>query len=115
MITGGIGNDSMHGGGGNDVFTFCDNWGADTVEQLETGTVTLWFASENEGYWNAGSLTYSDGKNSVTVSGVAAEQITLKFGCKNEEDAAQFAALSDAGTFDAFTSQKIFEGKELLA
>ena len=109
VIVGGIGDDSMHGGGGDDVFTFCDNWGADTVEQLEDGLVTLWFASGSEENWNAGTLTYTDGANSVTVSGVSAEQITLKFGAGNEEDAERFAMLSGAGAFDAFTSQRVFE------
>ena len=110
VIAGGIGNDSMHGGGGDDIFTFCGNWGTDTVEQLETGTVTLWFADGNESKWNAETLTYTDGDNSVTVSGVSAEQITLKFGGVGD-DAVQFAALSDMGAFDAFTSRKIFEEK----
>ena len=106
VIAGGIGNDSLHGGGGNDVFTFCDNWGVDTVEQLESGTVTLWFASSDESNWNAETLTYTDGENSVTVSGVSAEKITLRFG---NDGSAQFAALSNAGAFDDFTSQRIFE------
>jgi len=114
VIAGGIGNDRMHGGGGNDVFMFCGNWGADTVEQLASGTVTLWFASGSMENWNAETLTYTDGANSVTVSGVTADQITLKFG---DDGSAQFAALSDMGAFDAFTSRKIFEesGKGILA
>ena len=104
----------MHGGGGDDIFTFCDNWGKDTVEQLETSSVTLWFACGSMEKWNASTLTYKDGDNSVTVSGVAAENITLKFGDDGSE---QFAALSDMGAFDRFTSQKIFEesGKGILA
>ncbi len=114
VIAGGIGDDSMHGGGGNDVFAFCDNWGVDTVGQLGTGTVTLWFASGDGSNWNAETLTYTDGCNSVTVSGVAADRITLKFG---DDGSAQFASLSDAGAFDAFTSQRIFEesGAGILA
>ena len=108
VIAGGIGNDSMHGGGGNDVFAFCDNWGADTVEQLADGTVTLWFASGDEPKWNPGTLTYTDGDNSVTVSGVSADKVELKFG-ENGKDAARFATLSGLGTFDAFTSRRIFE------
>ena len=106
VIIGGIGNDSMHGGGGNDVFVFCDNWGIDTVEQLASGKVTLWFASGDESNWNAETLTYTDGTNSVTVSGVSVEQVTLKFGDDGSE---LFAALSNAGAFDDFTSQRIFE------
>jgi len=117
VVAGGIGNDRLHGAGGDDVFTFCNNWGEDIVEQLETGSVTLWFASGSEENWNPETLTYSSGTNSVTVTGVAAEQVTLKFGGENEEDAAQFAALSEAGAFASFTSRRIFEesGKGLLA
>ena len=117
VIVGGIGDDRMHGGGGDDVFTFCGNWGADTVKQLETGTVTLWFASAGDtGVWDEASLTYTDGENSVTVSGVAADRITLKFGENSPEDAAQFTALSGLGAFDDFTSRKVFEeSKGLLA
>jgi len=118
VIAGGIGSDSMHGGGGNDVFAFCDNWGADTVEQLETGTVTLWFASGDESNWNAETLTYTDGENSVKVSGVTDEQVTLKFGSgETPEDADRFASLSGMGVFDAFTSRRVFEesGTGILA
>ena len=106
VIAGGIGDDKMHGGGGDDVFAFCGNWGKDTVQQLETGKVTLWFASGELTNWDESELTYSDGENSVTVKGVTAEQITLKFG---DDGSAQFASLSDLGAFDAFTSRNIFE------
>lgn len=109
VIVGGIGSDRMHGGGGNDVFTFCDNWGQDSVQQLETGTVTLWFRSGAETNWNAETLTYTDGKNSVTVKGVTADKITLKFGSDGSE---QYNALAAAGAFTQFTSQKIFEESE---
>ena len=114
VIAGGVGNDSMHGGGGNDVFAFCDNWGADTVEQLETGTVTLWFASGDESNWNAETLTYTDGENSVTVSGITAEQITLRFG---DDGSDEFAELTAAGAFFDATTERIFEesGKGMLA
>ena len=113
VITGGIGNDRMHGGGGEDIFTFCDNWGMDTVEQLAGGSVTLWFANGDESKWNAETLTYTDGDNTVTVKGVTS--VTLKFGGVGE-DAAMFATLSEAGAFKEFTSQKIFEeNKGLLA
>lgn len=116
VIAGGIGDDSMHGGGGNDVFTFCDNWGMDTVEQLMDGAVTLWFVSGDESNWDTETLTYTDGDNSVTVSGVFPEQVTLVFG-GNGEDAVLFAMLSDMGAFADFTSEKIFEesGAGLLA
>jgi len=114
VIVGGIGDDSMHGGGGNDIFTFYGNWGVDTVKQLETGSVTLWFANGDDSHWDASTLTYTDGDNSVKVSGVAAEQVTLRFGDDGSE---QFATLSGTGAFDDFTSQKIFEesGKGILA
>ena len=106
VIAGGIGNDRMHGGGGNDVFTFCDNRGTDTVEQLDSGSVTLWFVSGDESHWNASALTYTDGDNSVTVKGVSAEQVTLKF---SDDGSEQYAALASAGAFADFTSRKIFE------
>jgi len=114
VIVGGIGNDRMHGGGGNDIFMFCDNWGIDEVEQLAGGSVTLWFASGDESKWNAETLTYTDGGNSVKVKGVSS--VELKFGGVGD-DAAMFATLSEAGAFKEFTSQRIFEesGKGLLA
>ncbi len=116
VIAGGIGDDSMHGGGGNDVYTFCDNWGTDEVEQLAGGTVTLWFVEGSLDNWDEAAQTYTDGDNSVTVKGV--NSVELKFGSgTTPDDAAQFAALSDLGAFDAFTSRKIFEdfGKGILA
>lgn len=101
-IIGGIGDDSMHGGGGDDIFSFGGNFGTDTVEQLAGGTVTLWFESGSESNWNASTLTYTDGANSVKVSGIAAEDITLKFG---ETNSAIDGAFADAA------SEKIFEDK----
>ena len=114
VIAGGIGNDRMHGGGGNDVFTFCDNWGVDTVEQLATGSVTLWFAEGSLDNWDESTLTYTDGENSVTVSGVTADKVTLKFGDDGSE---QFASLTSAGAFFDATTERIFEesGKGILA
>jgi len=102
----------MHGGGGNDIFTFCDNWGVDNVEQLATGSVTLWFASGSKLNWNAETLTYTDGDNSVTVSGVTS--VALKFG---DDGSAQFAYLTSMGVFFDATSERIFEesGKGILA
>ena len=116
LIVGGIGNDRMHGGGGDDVFTFCENWGIDTIEQLAGCSVTLWFLSGDESKWDEATLTYTDGDNNVKVSGVSAEQVELKFGTgTTPSDAELFAALSDAGAFDAFTSRKIFEESGTLA
>jgi autotransporter passenger strand-loop-strand repeat protein len=106
VITGGIGNDTMHGGGGDDIFTFCENWGVDTVKQLSSGSVTLWFASGDIANWNEETLTYSDGVNSVAVSGVTAEQITLKFG---EEETSVFSELDDSGAFDEFSTMRVFD------
>ena len=106
VIAGGAGNDRMHGGGGNDVFTFGENWGNDIVHQLGTGTVTLWFASGGETNWDAETMVYTDGDNSVAVSGVTADKITLKFG---DDGSARYAALAQAGAFLGFTSERIFE------
>ena len=106
VIVGGIGDDSMHGGGGSDIFTFCENWGADTIEQLAEGSVTLWFLEGSMDNWDAASLTYTDGENSVTVSGVSAENVTLKFGVEQSE---VFVRLYYKEAFAEFASQKIFE------
>ena len=105
VIAGGIGNDSMHGGGGDDVFTFGYDFGVDTIEQLADGTVTLWFASGDIANWNAETLTYTDGENSVTVSGVAVDRIMLKF---DDDDPDRFAMLDDIGSFSDYTSERIF-------
>ncbi|MBR2426822.1 MAG: AIDA repeat-containing protein, partial [Lentisphaeria bacterium] len=99
IIIGGIGNDSMHGGGGDDVFCFGENWGKDTVEQLANGKVTLWFESGSESNWNASTLTYTDGTNSVKVSGVT--EVSLKFGGESPV----------TGAFLDAVSEKIFEDK----
>ena len=110
VIVGGAGNDSMRGGGGCDIFVFCENWGVDTVDLSENELATLWFASGDESNWDAETLTYTDGENSVTVSGIFADLVILKFGDDgSEEFAEQFAELSAAGAFDAYTSRKIFE------
>ncbi|MBE6369110.1 MAG: hypothetical protein E7056_02990 [Lentisphaerae bacterium] len=108
LIVGGIGNDSLHGGGGNDIFCFGDNFGKDTVEQLADGKVILWFESGSESNWNASTLTYSDGNNSVKVSGVTADKITLKFG---DDQSALYDKLAANGSFDDAASEKIFEDK----
>ncbi|MBR2963045.1 MAG: hypothetical protein IKC53_02415, partial [Lentisphaeria bacterium] len=80
VIVGGAGDDTLAGGGGNDTFTFGGNWGSDVVSQAATGTVTLWFESGSLANWDEATLTYTDGTNSVVVSGVAADKIALKFG-----------------------------------
>ena len=100
VIIGGIGNDSMHGGGGDDVFCFGCNWGNDTIEQLSGGSVTLWFEQGSVSNWNASTMTYSDGINSIKVSGV--DNVTLKFGDVNT---------AVAGAFLDAASEKIFEDR----
>ena len=105
VLAGGIGNDSMHGGG-SDIFTFCENWGNDTVEQLSGGTVTLWFVSGDESNWDAATLTYTDGTDSVKVTGVTADKVTLKFGDDGSE---QYTDLVALGAFMEQTTAGIFD------
>ena len=109
VITGGIGNDTMHGGGGKDIFTFGTNWGNDTVEQLAEGSVTLWFKDGSESNWNASTLTYSDGTNSVKVSGVSADNIALIFG---DDSSLLYDDLVSVGCFENSVTEKIFEDKD---
>ena len=106
VIVGGVGNDRMHGGGGNDIFVFCKGWGNDTVEQLVGGAVTLWFAEGDDMYWDSNSKTYDDGVNTVTVSGVLAENVQLRFGDDGSE---LYLNMVNAGAFDEFTGRRIFE------
>lgn len=112
LLAGGCGNDRMHGGGGNDTFTFSTNWGADVVEQLDGGKVTLWFASGSSAKWDAATLTYTDGDNSVSVRGVGADQVTLKFG---DDGSARYDVLEKIGAFADYSSSKIFEDKTTAA
>jgi autotransporter passenger strand-loop-strand repeat protein len=114
FIVGGVGDDRMHGGGGDDIFTFCENWGNDTVEQLADGSVLLWFASGSMKNWSAETLTYKDGDNSVAVSGVTEDKITLKFG---NDWSTFYAEVELAGGFLDFSSRRIFEesGEDVLA
>ena len=107
LIAGGAGDDALGGGGGNDTFTFGENWGNDIVSQAEGGTVTLWFASGDDSKWDSSTLTYADGDNSVTVSGIDADKVTLLFGGGKEAD--RFAELSAAGAFLGSSSEAVFE------
>lgn len=107
VIVGGSGDDSMHGGGGNDIFTFGGNFGNDTVEQLSGESVTLWFENGAVEYWNAKTLTYDDGTNSVMVSGTAS--VTVKFGDDGSE---QYDELVLLGAFADSTAQKVFADAE---
>ena len=109
VIVGGSDNDSMHGGGGADIFCFGENWGVDSVEQLADGEITLWFKNGSEHNWNAATLTYTDGANSVTVAGVSVDKITLKFG---DDGSLRYDELAAAGCFDDAVSEKIFEDKD---
>ncbi|MBO5723621.1 MAG: hypothetical protein J6S58_02210, partial [Lentisphaeria bacterium] len=107
VIVGGIGNDSMHGGGGDDIFTFGGDWGNDTVEQLAGGSVTLWFEDGSADNWDVAARTYSEGENSVTVTGTA--EVILKFGGDSSpeyEELVSFQAFADV------VSEKVFEDKE---
>ena len=108
VIVGGIGNDRMHGGGGDDIFCFGENWGKDTVEQLAGGEITLWFAEGSASNWDADKLTYTDGTNSVKVSGISADNISLKFGNDSSD---LYDELANSGCFDDAASEKIFEDK----
>ena len=71
----------------------------------------LWFQEGSIGNWNEETLTYTDGDNSVTVSGVGRESITLRFG---DEDA-RYGELLAAGAFSEATSERIFEDRGMLA
>ena len=108
LIVGGAGDDAMHGGGGDDLFVFGGNWGNDTVTQLADGKVTLWFQEGDDSKWDASTLTYADGANSVQVlSGVA--DVALKFGDDGSE---LYQGLLEVGAFDQFASDKIFDDKD---
>ena len=106
LLVGGSGDDTLRGCGGDDIFAFGGNWGADTVVQEAAGSVTLWFAAGDESKWDAATLTYTDGTNTVAVSGVTADKVTLKFGDDGSEKYADMVALgafmeqSTAGVFD---------------
>ena len=106
VIAGGAGDDTLAGGGGSDTFAFGGNWGADTVSQAADGSVTLWFESGDLANWDASTLTYTDGANSVQVSGVTADKVALKFG---DDGSAQYKDLVTAGAFLESTSEAVFE------
>ena len=108
VIVGGSGNDSLHGGGGDDIFCFGGNFGIDTIAQLADGKITLWFEAGSESNWDASVLTYTDGTNSVKVSGISADNITLIFG---DDGSLLYEELSATGCFDDAISEKIFEDK----
>ena len=106
VIAGGAGDDTLHGGGGSDIFTFGSAWGNDTVTQLAAGEVTLHFVSGSLENWNSETLTYTQNGNSVKVSGIAADQVTLKFG---NDGTPLYSSLALTGAFADSASQKVFE------
>jgi len=108
LIAGGAGDDTLAGGGGNDTFTFGGNWGNDVVSQTATGSVTLWFETGSLANWDEATLTYTDGENSVVVSGVTADKVTLKFGSVEGYD-----TLATAGAFLECTAEAVFETEEM--
>ena len=63
-----------------------------------------------------GRKTCSDGQNSVTVSGVSADQVTLRF---EYRDSRLFDSLVNMGAFSESCTKKIFDdtdkGKGILA
>jgi len=83
-LSGGADNDSMQGGGGNDIFCFGENWGTDTVEQCNGGSVTLWFAEEESKISAVdvgGNAVFTNGTgDKVTVLNMAVKDISCKFG-----------------------------------
>ena len=98
FIIGGAGNDALHGGGGSDTFCFGANWGTDTVEQLANGKVILRFETGSLANWNAATKTYTNGTNTVTVTGTS--DIELYFGT---------ASTLPEDAFAPAASEKIFE------
>ena len=110
VIVGGSGNDTLHGGGGEDLFTFGEDWGNDVVEQYANGTVKLWFSDDDdEGTWDASSLTYTRGGNSVQIKGVSASNVTIICGAETSRRDYDAMTVRYPGCFDNFASTMIFE------
>ena len=74
--------------------------------QAADGSVILWFESGDQSNWDDATLTYTDGTNSVQVSGVTADRIALKFG---DDGSAQYKDLAAAGAFLGSTAEAVFE------
>ena len=109
VLAGGSGNDSMHGGGGDDIFAFCADWGRDTIEQLASGSVTLWFENEMELSFDesaSGTLISAADGSSILVKNMSVSLDDCRFGSAGFED--EFARLSSAGAFEEYSSTKIF-------
>ena len=107
LLVGGSGDDHLICAGGNDTVAFSANWGNDTIEQCATSaTLTLWFAEGSLANWNADTLTYRDGSNSVKVDGIKEAKIFLKFGNDGSD---KYTEISAAGAFVDSASENIFE------
>ena len=104
IIAGGSGNDRLHGGGGNDIFCFGGNFGKDSVEQLDGGSVVLWFESEDV-QWNEEINSYTDGVNEVKIIGDFNVEVRYDFN----------AEFTEAGFFEEYTADKIFDNSVLSA
>ncbi len=109
VIVGGIGDDSVQGGGGDDIFCFGGNWGIDVIEQLDSGTVTLWFEdgiaeSDLTIKRTEQGTKITCGDNSITVKNLAEDEIKIKFSGEGD-----YESLASIGTFSDYTSKKIFE------
>ena len=109
LLAGGTGDDIIYGGGGDDLVAFCADWGTDEVVQQPGGTIKLWFESGSLDNWDAENLTYRDGSNSVTVSGIEADAISLEFGDNNGLE--EYARLASISAFAPYTSRTIFNGQ----
>ena len=103
----------MHGAGGRDAFVFGGDWGNDTVEQLASGQVILWFQNGDESKWDQASLTYTDGANSVKVTGVT--EVTLIFGDDNGNKLENYNYLLSIDAFSDYSSTRIYTDNGMLA
>ncbi|MBE6391577.1 MAG: hypothetical protein E7042_05165 [Lentisphaerae bacterium] len=110
VLIGGSGDDRFCGGGGNDLFCFGGEWGSDVIEQSAGGRVNLWLESGSIANWYADTLTYTDGENSIRVTGVADSDISVYFG--NDFDSGFWQSYQADGAFAEYVTEKIFEEKK---
>jgi len=78
-------------------------------EQMSLGNAPLWFMEGDFDHWNSETMTYTEGENSVTVSGVSTDRIELVFAFYDTQSYAVFDKLIQAGSFDAFSSRTVFD------
>jgi len=103
ILSGGAGDDTIHGGGGNDVFCFGEAWGNDTIGQLDTGTVTLWFSQSSEtlqlSFTAKGNDTLISAAtgDSIRAVGMAVTLDNCRFGASVYET--KYNTLASAGVF----------------